>query len=319
MTASRAYLCAVAVAAAFAAGPVSATIIGGGGAESRDCLVALDAPVNTPESAPRQVRCVDGDACDSDHTVDGVCSFDISVCANSTFDPECSAVGVESIMIDHSEDNGDPKFDPDFQALRTAVGNTIAPPTSMVDRCTAPVTFRVPIKGPYGSANGCSSGRKKLKITSVSQVIGGQIFSDKDRLKLTCLPASNGCDPTQLFAGTFDRIQRQIFNQNCALSGCHDSQSKTGDLLLETGSSYDNLVNHAPNKPAAISAGWLRVDPGSPETSFLEHKITGDLPDDTYGARMPFGKPKLNSTLREIILLWIEAGAPKTGWVDGTF
>jgi hypothetical protein len=158
-----------------------------------------------------------------------------------------------------------------------------------------------------------------LKITSLSQVIDGQIITDKDRLKLTCLPAANGCDPTQLFANTFDRIQRQVFNQNCALSGCHDSQTKAGDLLLETGSSYDNLVDHVPNRPAAIAAGWKRVDPGNLETSFLQHKITGDLPDSSYGARMPFGKPKLNGTLREIIRLWIEAGAPDKGWVDGTF
>jgi hypothetical protein len=34
---------------------------------------------------------------------------------------------------------------------------------------------------------------------------------------------------------------------------------------------------------------------------------------------MPLGKRKLPHTLREIIRLWIEAGAPMGGWVDGTF
>ncbi len=78
----------------------------------------------------------------------------------------------------------------------------------------------------------------------------------------------------------------------------------------------------APDNPAAASAGWLRVtvvDPnsGDPNTSFLLHKLTGNL-DLGFGARMPFGMPKLSGNLIDIIQLWIEAGAPETGWVPGT-
>ena len=58
---------------------------------------------------------------------------------------------------------------------------------------------------------------------------------------------------------------------------------------------------------------------GDPDTSFLFHKIEATCPTADYGAHMPLGKPKLNGTLREIIRLWIEAGAPQTGWVPGTF
>jgi hypothetical protein len=145
-------------------------------------------------------------------------------------------------------------------------------------------------------------------------------------LKLYCEPAPlNGCNPKKLFASTFDRIQGQIFNQNCALSGCHDSQSQSGGLLLETGAAYGNLVNHAPVNAAAVAAQWLRVDApmlgvsGDLDTSFLFHKIEGDLPNSDYGLRMPRNKPKLNGTLRDIIRLWIEAGAPQNVWVPGTF
>jgi hypothetical protein len=319
-------IAATAIALAMVA-PALGIVIGGGGAQSRDCLVALDADVNTPESKPRQVRCTDGDSdCDRDGAVNGTCQFEISVCANSTFDSECSMVGVQSIIVDHADDNGDPKFDPDFQSLQSAIDDDIDAPTSDVDRCTAAKTFLVPLKGPFGSSNSCGSDRKKLRITSVSQVIDGSIIIDRDRLRLTCLPDPDvGCDPTKLFASTFDRIQKQVFNQNCALSGCHDSQSQTGSLLLEVGASYDNLVGHAPSTPPALAAGWKRVDAdpllgtGDLENSLLYRKITGDLPDSTYGARMPFGKPILNKTLRDIIRLWIEAGAPPGGWVDGTF
>jgi hypothetical protein len=148
------------------------------------------------------------------------------------------------------------------------------------------------------------------------------VVIDRDALKLTCVPAENGCDPTQLYGSTFDRIERQIFAQNCALSGCHDSQTKAGDQNLEIGAAYDNIVNHVPNNGAALSAGWLRVDVDpvpSLDTSFLYHKITGELPSTQYGERMPLGKRRLPRTLREVIRLWIEAGAPMGGWVDGTF
>jgi hypothetical protein len=129
------------------------------------------------------------------------------------------------------------------------------------------------------------------------------------------------CDPGVLFAGTFDRIQRQIFNQRCALSGCHDSQSQTGNMLLESSGSYSNIVDVVPSNPVAAGLGWRRIDAAnaSPETSFMYHKVTGDLPDDGLLARMPFNRRKLDDFLIDILRLWIEAGAPKGPvWVPGT-
>ena len=99
----------------------TATVVGGGGNQATDCLTVFDAPVNDPASKPRNVRCVDGDSCDADGTVNGVCEFALAVCANSTFDPACGLNGVQSIKVEHSADNGDPKFDPQFQALNVVV------------------------------------------------------------------------------------------------------------------------------------------------------------------------------------------------------
>jgi hypothetical protein len=317
--------CAALAAAAIACWSVatSATIVGGGGGATKDCLAVFDADVNFPPSKPRQVRCVDGDSsCDDDATVNGSCDFRVAVCANSTFDSSCTLDGLDSIVVDHAIDNGDPHFDPAFQALQNRINSDIDPPTANPDVCTATTIVRVPIKGPLGlGRNHCGPGHKKIALTAQSQLIGGKVVLDRDKLKLVCEPAaSGGCDPQILFpSGTFNRIQQQVFNQNCALSGCHDSQSLAGNMLLETGASYDNLVDHVPDNSSAATAGWKRVDSsGNLETSFLYRKIFGDLPDVTYGARMPFGRPKLNKTLRELIRLWIEAGAPKTGWVSGT-
>ena len=76
---------------------------------------------------------------------------------------------------------------------------------------------------------------------------------------------------------------------------------------------------------AAFSAGWQRVDatpagdPTNADTSYILRKLSGDLPDAGYGARMPYNRPKLNGTLRDIIERWIQADAPASGWVPGTF
>jgi hypothetical protein len=318
-----AHAAALAAAFVFVGAHAGATVIGGGGSASKDCLLALDAPVNVPSAHPRHVRCTDGEpSCDGDAVVDGDCEVDVSVCANSTFDPSCTLAGVQEITVEHALDNGDPDFDPDFQALQTRIDSQIELPSVLADDCTTAVTVRVPIRGPLGVGNNCGPRRKKIRILTRSEVIEGSVILDRDSLKLTCLPAANGCNPQDLFTGTFDRIQRQVFHQSCALSGCHDSQTQAAQQNLEIGSSYNNIVNQPPTNQAALDAGWLRVD-GDPApsaaTSFLYHKVTGELPSTQYGERMPLGERKLHRTLREVIRLWIEAGAPAAGWVDGTF
>lgn len=298
-------------------------IVGGGGSAGTDCLIVFDAAVNTPAKHPRHVRCTDGDTtCDADGVVDGVCSFAITICANSTFNPErCTLTGADEITVRYALDNGDPKFDPDFQALQQRIDSDIDPPTAALDECTNTTTLRIPIDGPY-AANKCGKRRKIIRIDTLSTPQMGRFQTDHDKLKLTCDPAPpTGCDPQVLFTGTFDRIQRQVFNQSCAVSGCHDSQSfiASGVLLLEEGAAYGNLVNAQPVKPAAQAQGWKRVTPGDPAASFIVHKLAGDFPGGAdFGERMPRGRRQLDEHLRDIITLWIAAGAPDTGWVPGT-
>jgi hypothetical protein len=316
----------LAVALLVCARSAEAIVVGGGGNAGSDCLVVFDAAVNTPASNPRDVRCADGEPCDGDGTVNGVCEFPISMCANSTFDPgNCTLAGVSTVTVEHAEDNGDPKFDPDFQALENRFHSDIgAPPTvNAPDLCfVAPTTIRVAIKGPF-SNDRCKKNKKRIKVTSESSVIMGQVYTDVDKITLTCDPSPSGCDPQVLFGGTFDRIQKQIFNQSCALSSCHDSQSQQADLLLETGASLGQLINVTPYTPAAFNEGWLRVtqiDPmtGDPDTSFLVQKIRGEFPGAGFGERMPLDRRKLDKSLIEVITLWVAAGAPAAGWVPGT-
>jgi hypothetical protein len=307
----------------------SATVVGGGGSSRVDCLSVFDAAVNTPLTKPRSIRCADGDpACDLDGVANGVCNFQVAVCANSTFDATaCTLNGVRLITVEHAADNGDPKFDPQFQALQTRIDSDIAPyPNNDSDTCTTATNFFVPIKGPLKDDK-CKKNKKQVRIVTESTVAAGQgtILVDKDKIDLVCEPPVGGCDPGVLFSGTYDRVQRQIFNQSCAVSGCHDSNSFTnsGNLLLEASAFPGNLINRTPTNADAAAAGWKRimqidVMTGDPTTSYIVHKLNGDFPSAGFGDRMPRGRPKLDAALINVMTLWIEAGAPDTGWVPGT-
>ncbi len=295
-------------------------IVGGGGRVTSDCLAVFYGIINDSILRPKNIRCADGDPrCDADGVVNGVCVFPVAVCANSTFNSaKCTLNGVQTMTVDHAADNGDPKFDTDFQALQNRLLNDLSPPTTTSDVCTNATNFHVRIVGPF--AGRCKKGKKKLKMRTVSSVIAGHVYTDTDRLRMICDPAPTGCDPQVLYSGTFDRVQSQIFDQSCAVSGCHDS-SRTGELLLEVGASLTNLINVTPNNANAIAAGWKRVtvidsSTGDPSTSLLVAKLKG--PPAGFGARMPFNRPKLDQSLIDVVERWVAAGAPDTGWVPGT-
>src|SRR5215469_7198218 len=190
---------AVAAGVLLATAPAArALVIGGGGSSRTDCLLALDAPVNDPPTKPKKVRCTDGAPCDADGVVNGVCVFQVGVCVNSTFDPtHCTLSGVSSITVDHALDNGDPKFDTDFQALQNRIGSQIEPPTSTADRCTTPTNISVRIAGPF-PGDVCKSGKKQIKIVTLSTFQAGKQYKDTDKLKLECDPPVP-CDPHVMF------------------------------------------------------------------------------------------------------------------------
>jgi hypothetical protein len=290
--------------------------IGGGGSISTDCLLVFDANANTPPERPHHIRCIDGDPCDADGAINGSCQFAVGVCANSTFDPRCTLNGVQSVTVDHALDNGDPRFDPEFQALQTRIDTiTSDPPNTDPDDCTVPTNFHVPVEGPLAGGK-CKKTRKTVKITTLTPLVGGKQYRDRDRINLTCDPAPAGCDAHAFYMGTFDRIQKQIFSPSCATSSCHDSQTHQSNLILEVGASYGNLVDVTPTNPN-VPVDWKRVLPGDSSRSFVYHKVTGDLTVG-QGERMPFGGPYLDQHLIDILQLWIDAGAPETGWVPGT-
>jgi hypothetical protein len=106
-------------------------------------------------------------------------------------------------------------------------------------------------------------------------------------------------------AFTFSRIQAEVFTPTCAKAGCHSAAAASQGLVLEAGQAYGFLVG----RPATGRGSILRVEPGSPETSYLILKLRGD-PSIT-GQRMPLdGPPYLTAEQIDGIAAWIRAGAP---------
>lgn len=106
-------------------------------------------------------------------------------------------------------------------------------------------------------------------------------------------------------AFTFSQIQREIFTPTCAKAGCHAASTAQEGLILDAGRSYSLLVGHAASEQSALD----RVQPGSPESSYLILKLRGD-PSIT-GQRMPQdGPPYLTAEQIDGIAGWIRAGAP---------
>jgi hypothetical protein len=104
-------------------------------------------------------------------------------------------------------------------------------------------------------------------------------------------------------AFTFAQIQAQVFTPNCAKAGCHTAAAASGELVLEAGQAYGQIVN----RPAVGDSALDRIEPGNPERSYLIKKLRGD-PDIT-GVRMP---PDSLLTQEQLdgIAGWVLAGAP---------
>jgi hypothetical protein len=306
-------------------------IVPGGGARTSDCLVVFSAPgANHPDPPrpPRSVDCIDGDpSCDADGLRNARCSFPLELCINSTGIKGCSVNRTDSVAVDHSIDNCDPHFDTDFQALQNRADLLGFPDNVSHDKCTLPTSITVNLIPPRDGTGSWKKGRKTVRVTATG--FTDRPATDRDNMRFTCRPEGNGLyTPRDLYTSTFDRIRQQVFAPSCALSGCHDSNTHQGMMILLPNAAYSEIVNVTPFRPAAADAGWKRILPGDPTSSFLYRKITCTLPDSSYGACMPFGRPEIAQNLQELIRLWI-IGDGTTGpapddcpngacWVQGT-
>ena len=121
------------------------------------------------------------------------------------------------------------------------------------------------------------------------------------------------CSP---FDSTFEAIQTVIFDgRGCSQDLCHGSAA-SGNLDLRRDVAHGNLVE----VPSAGSSA-LRIVPGDRDRSYLYAKLAAaTFPGsvDISGAPMPSGSAPLSEAELEAIRLWIAAGAPAEGSVEGT-
>ena len=122
--------------------------------------------------------------------------------------------------------------------------------------------------------------------------------------------------------GTFARVQRTIFEPQCA--GCHRtgaSDARSSQLVLTADSAYQQLIGIASAQSLARADGLLRVKPYRADSSLLYHKVawTPGHHSRDYGTLMPMGTTRgLTTGQLEYLRRWIEAGAPRTGHVVDT-
>jgi hypothetical protein len=94
--------------------------------------------------------------------------------------------------------------------------------------------------------------------------------------------------------------------RSCAGTGCHVGELEpAGGLDLSAGRAHESLVGVA----STVVTDRLRVDPGSPDTSYLLCKLEPDC-SARRGARMPLDAEPLPATDLDVIRAWIDDGAP---------
>jgi hypothetical protein len=114
-------------------------------------------------------------------------------------------------------------------------------------------------------------------------------------------------NPSELVEPNLSSIQKEIFDENCNAPSCHGSGRK-GDLSLVAGNSFGQLLGVRSTADKKNFPPFLRVKPGSPDSSLLFIKIT--VPDTSQGELMPKGADKLTQNSVNAIRQWILNGAP---------
>jgi len=95
-------------------------------------------------------------------------------------------------------------------------------------------------------------------------------------------------------------LQVKVFNQSCALAGCHGSTNTQAGLLLTDGNSFSNLVNIQ----SVLFPSFKRVDPNNSANSLLIKILKGEVTP-----RMPFNRTPLSASVIDSIAKWIDDGA----------
>ena len=116
---------------------------------------------------------------------------------------------------------------------------------------------------------------------------------------------------------TFEAVVERVLKPSCTFGSCHAAAPKNiANLDLTPAAACSALVN----KPSCLFPDRMRVVPGSPETSFFFHKLSGDglheMPtgdcstsETPTNLLMPYGASALADADLELVHNWIANGA----------
>jgi hypothetical protein len=125
--------------------------------------------------------------------------------------------------------------------------------------------------------------------------------------ELSCSSGGKSSSSGHSIEPKLSSIQQEIFDESCNAPSCHGS-GKKGNLSLVTGNAFAQLVGVRSTADKKDVRPFLRVKPGSPDSSLLFIKIVG--PDTSQGEVMPKGADKLTQNNIDAIRQWILNGAP---------
>ena len=103
---------------------------------------------------------------------------------------------------------------------------------------------------------------------------------------------------------TLTQVQAVVFTTSCAFSNCHGGSNPQQGMDLSAGQAYSHTVNVPSNEQPSVD----RIEPGSPENSYLWRKVTRD--PSVSGAFMPLVGPPLTDEQLDLLRAWILSGAP---------
>lgn len=105
--------------------------------------------------------------------------------------------------------------------------------------------------------------------------------------------------PTDIkIKSNFSSIQTELFDKNCATSGCHSGQFPSADLDLSRGNAYKNIVG------VKSSGDLMYINQGNSSESYLYQRISSN---DIFNVMPPTGR--LNQAFIDSLKLWIDNGA----------
>lgn len=139
---------------------------------------------------------------------------------------------------------------------------------------------------------------KILYIKLLMLIIFTQLFYNCSDSIVESTPSvdENENQNQEIILPNFSEIQEKIFNQSCALSGCHAGAANPN----LSNNSYERIVNKQ------SSSGANYIEPGDPDNSYLLQKVLGS---NISGSRMPLNSSALSQNKIDALVEWINNGA----------